>query len=499
MKPEFTHREVLAILAGVLLGMFLAALDQTVVATALPTLAADLGGADHLSWIVAGYLLAATASAPIYGKLSDIYGRRAMLRVAIAVFVVGSVLSGLSQSILQLVGARALQGLGGGGLMTLAHATIGDVVSPRERGRYQAYISGMWAVASVGGPTVGGLFVDFLSWRWIFVANVPLGLAALFLCHRALRRLAFERVARPIDYLGALLLTGAVGPLLLVITWGGTVLPWNSAMLHTLAAAGAALLVLFVLQERRAPEPMLPPRLLRNPVVRVANLASFLNAMAVFGASIFLPVFFQLVTGASASASGLLIIPLMGGTVCGAFTSGQLMRWSGRSKPFPLGGLVLVSGSFLVLATVTPESPPLLGTAAMAIAGYGFGLVFPVMLVSVQNAAEPRDLGAASATVNFFRSLGGSFGVAVLWSVLLLSLDAGDAALAREIVRGGPAALAGLPPDDRILVAAQLTEGFHAVFLAIAAIAALGFVVLLFLEERPLGTVPVSRKQPAGD
>jgi EmrB/QacA subfamily drug resistance transporter len=310
-EPAFSHREVLGILSGVLIGMFLAALDQTIVATALPTIARELNGAEHLSWIVAGYLLTSTASTPVYGKLSDLFGRRALFRFAIVLFVLASALCALAQSMPQLILARALQGLGGGGLITMAQATIADVISPRERGRYQGYISGVWAVASVGGPVLGGFFAEYLSWRWVFWINLPLGLAALGIAHLSLRRLPRQRLARPIDYPGAVLLVGAVTALLLVTSWAGVVAPWTSPTILGLALAGVALVALFIVQELRAAEPLLPPRLFRDRVVRIANIASFITSMAMFGATVFLPVFLQVVMGISASRSGMLVIPLM--------------------------------------------------------------------------------------------------------------------------------------------------------------------------------------------
>jgi EmrB/QacA subfamily drug resistance transporter len=501
-ETSFSHREILGILSGILLGMFLAALDQTIVATALPTIAAELQGAEHLSWIVAAYLLTSTASTPIYGKLSDLYGRRALLRVAILVFVVASALCGLAQSMPQLILARALQGLGGGGLITMAQATIADVIPPRERGRYQAYFSGTWAVASVGGPVLGGFFADYLTWRWVFWVNLPLGVAALALGHFALRRLPARRLRRPIDYLGAALMVGAVGALLLVTAWGGTALPWSSPTVLALAAAGIVLLAFFVLQELRAAEPILPPRLFMSPVVRVASATSFLASMAMFGATILLPVFLQLVGGASASHSGMLVIPLMGGTVVGAYTAGQMMRRTGRYKRLPLIGLSAATIAFLLLAGVTAATPRALSTLYMAALGAGIGLMMPVMLVAVQNAADARDIGIATSSIAFFRSLGGSFGAAGLWTVLLVALGRllpAGAGLEAGMLRSGPDALAALPPDLRAAAAGALTGAFHAVFLAGAAIAALSLLVALFLPERPLrtGPAPAAPGRPA--
>ena len=499
-----SHREVLVVLSGILLGMMLAALDQSIVATALPAIAGELNGLEHLSWIVAGYLLTSTASTPIYGKLSDLYGRRALLQIAIVIFVVASVLCGLAQDMPQLIAARALQGLGGGGLISMAQAVIADVISPRERGRYQGYLSGMWATASVGGPVLGGFFVDYLSWRWVFWINLPLGIAAFILCRRALARLVSPRRHRRIDFVGALLLTAAVADLLLVASWGGTTLAWTSPTLIGLIAAAAPLVAGFIVQELRAPEPILPPRLFANPVIGLASLTSFIVAMAMFGGIVLLPVFLQLVTGVGAGHSGLLLIPLMGGTVAGAFTSGQLMRRTGRYKAFPLIGLSMSTVAFALLATMDAATSPVVAMVYMGLLGVGIGMSMPVMLVAVQNAAEPRDIGVATAAVAFSRSLGGSFGAAILWSVLLAALDrhlvAGGAELGTALLAGGPDAITHLHPSQRAVLIPALVESFHLVFGIAAFIAATSIATTWFLKEVPLRTtttaVVVQRKAP---
>ncbi len=497
----FSHREVLRILSGVLLGMMLAALDQSVVATALPTIAGELGGLEHLSWIVAGYLVTSTATTPIYGKLSDLYGRRRLLEIAILVFVAASLLCGLAQTMGQLVAARALQGLGGGGLISMAQAIIADVIAPRERGRYQAYLSGVWATASVGGPVLGGVFVDHLSWRWVFWINLPVGIAAFLLCRRALRALPVPRERRRIDYLGAALLILSVVDLLLIASWGGGTHAWSSPTMLGLIAAAPPLVVAFLLQELRASEPILPPRLLGHRVVRVANLASFLVAMAMFGAVVLLPVFLQLVTGVSAGDSGALLIPLMSGTVVGAFTSGQLMRRTGRYKAVPLVGLALSTLAFALLATMSAATPPVLAMAYMSILGVGIGSTMPVMLVAAQNAAEGRDIGIATATVAFFRSLGGSFGAAILWSIFLAALAralagaGGDLGL--SLLQGGPDAAAQLPAAERAVLVPALVHAFRLVFAIAAGLTAVGGIVTWFLPEVPLRstTAPAPAKK----
>jgi EmrB/QacA subfamily drug resistance transporter len=490
----FSHREVLSILSGILLGMMLAALDQNIVATALPAIAGELHGLEHLSWIVAGYLLTSTASTPIYGKLSDLYGRRPLLQFAIVVFVVASLLCGFAQTMTELIAARTLQGLGGGGLISMAQAIIADVVAPRERGRYQAYLSGVWATASVGGPVLGGVFVDYLSWRWVFWVNLPVGILAFLLCRRALAALVTRRAQRRIDYLGAALLTLAVTDLLLIFTWGGTTLPWTSPGMLALIVAAAPLIAACIVQELRAPEPILPPRLFANPVIRIANLASLMAVMAMSGAILLLPVFLQLVTGAGAGHSGVLLIPLMGGTVVGAFTAGQLMRLTGRYKIFPLVGLSASSLAFALLATMTAATAPATAMVYMGVLGVGIGTSMPVMLVAVQNAAEPRDIGVATAMVAFFRSLGGCFGAAILWSVFLAALANNLAAAGGGIglapLQGGPETFGQLPAAQRAELVPALVGAFHLVFALGAALSLLSVIVTLFLRELPLRTSP---------
>jgi EmrB/QacA subfamily drug resistance transporter len=500
----FSHREILEILSGILLGMMLAALDQMAVGTALPTIAAELHGAEHLSWIVAAYLLTSTATTPIYGKLSDLYGRRLLLQIAIAIFVVASALCGLTQTMAELIGARALQGLGGGGLICMAQAVIADVVSPRERSRYQAYFASVWAISSVSGPIMGGLFVDYLSWRWVFWINLPIGIGAYVLCQRALRKLAARRIQRPIDYAGAVLLMSAVTALLLVASWGGTEYAWLSAEIVGLALLGLVLLAAFVLRELGAPEPILPLRVFRNAVIRVAAAMSFVVAMAMFAATVFLPIYLQLVAGVSPSASGMLLVPLMTGSVVGGFSAGQLMGRSGRYKRYPIVGLLVASAAFALLATLSAASPASFSLACMGVLGIGIGMTMPVTLVAAQNAADPRDIGTVTSAVAFFRSMGGSFGVAILWTVLLLVLDRelgpaasgsdlGAGGLGIALLHGGPEAIAHMPPDQRAVVLPVLTHAFHVVFWSGAGLALICFLLALCLPEIPLRTTPAGR------
>lgn len=495
-----THREIMSTISGILLGMLLAALDQNIITTAVPAIAADLGGFEHLSWIFAGYLLTSTASTPIYGKISDLYGRGPLLLISIALFVASSAFCALAQDMNQLVAARALQGLGGGGLMSVTQALIADIISPRERGRYQVYFASVWAGASVAGPVLGGLFVEYLTWRWVFWINLPVGILALILCWRAIKRLPKPRRARrSIDYWGAVLLTASVSALLLVSTWGGAVFPWLSTAVLGMLAVGLVLLVLFMLQEMRALDPILPMRLFANPIFTMSNAISFIVAIGMFGGIILMPVHIQLVLGISPGAAGLIMIPVMSGTVIGATIAGRLMRRTGRYKAIPPVGVGLAVIAFLLLATMNEHTSPVLVMVYLGLLGIGIGPTFPVMMIAVQNTCEARDIGVATSWVFFARSLGGSFGAALLWSGLLAALSArldseGHGALASALLHGGPTAAARMAPGDRLLILPALSHAFQVVFLAAAAITFVSFVLTFFLKEERLKSQPPTHR-----
>ena len=497
-QTRFTHRETIVIIAGLMLGMFLAALDQTIVATALPRMAADLQGVGHLSWVVSAYLLTSTAVTPIYGKLSDLYGRKLMLQIAISLFVLTSLLCGLANDMVQLILFRALQGLGGGGLLAMAHATIADVISPRERGRYQGYIASVFAAASVAGPVLGGLFVDHLTWRWVFWINLPIGIGALIASQVTLKKLAAKRLRHKIDYLGAVLIVSAVCCVLLVTTMGGEEVPWNSIVIKALAAGAAVLFIACIFQERSASEPILPPRLFSNPVFVVANTTNLLASICMLGGIVFMPLFLQLAYSMQADASGLMLIPLTGGTVTGAISAGQLVARTGRYKIFPLVGLAVSTLGLFLLVSVTPQTSLPFVCAYLAINGLGIGLVMPALLVAIQNSLDPRDLGTGTSSITFFRSMGGSFGVALFGAVLIGRLDGliaripgGEvlgASPGTDLLHAGPDAIASVPPALRAAVASAIAEAFHGIFLLAAALSLIAFVVTLFLKELPLRT-----------
>lgn len=499
-QPVFSHQEKTVIVAGLTMGMFLAALEQTIVATALPGITADLKGAEHLSWVVSAYLLTSTAATPIYGKLSDLYGRKLMLQIAIGIFLVTSLLCGLAQSMTQLIIYRALQGLGGGGLLAMAHATIADVVSPRERGRYQGYIAATFAVASVAGPVLGGLFTEHLGWAWIFWINLPFGLAALLVAEHTLKRLHVKRVRHKIDYAGAVLIVSAVCCILLITTMGGNEFAWTSPVIIGLGAASVLLFALAIWQERRAPEAILPPRLFRNGNYVIAMSSSLLLAMIMIGGLIFMPLFLQMIYQMPADQAGLMLIPLTVTSVVGAITAGQLVTRTGRYKHFPILGLGFVLAAMLLLGTVTGATPHWVTAVYMGLSGFGIGLFMPVMLISVQNSVEYRDLGVGTASVSFFRSMGGSFGVALFSAVLIARMDhlvaavPGHEALGAQpaltLLRAGSGAITQVPAALRDSLTAAMTGAFHTVFWLGGAIAVAAFAIIVCLRETPLRSGP---------
>ena len=487
------HRQILAVMSGLMLGMLLAALDQTIVSVALPTIVGEFGGLDHLSWVVTAYLLTSTASTPLYGKISDIYGRRPVFQFAIVTFLVGSVLCGLAQDMGQLIAFRALQGLGGGGLMALTFAIIGDVIPPRERGRYQGYFGAVWGLSSVAGPLLGGFFVDGPGWRLIFHINIPLGLIALVVTTVVLR-IPHERREHVIDYLGAALLVGGVSALLLVTVWGGSEYAWTSSTLLGLAAAGIVLVVSFVLWERRAAEPILPPSLFRNPVFSVSTGVGLIVGVAMFGAIVFLPIYLQVVDGVSPTASGLRMLPLMLGILVSSIGSGRAISRMGRYKVFPIVGTAVLSVGMFLLSRLDVGTPAWLSGLYMLVVGLGLGFIMQVLIVAVQNSVDYRDMGVATSASTFFRSVGGSFGVAIFGAILNARLAAnlatllpgGTPGVSPEQLTGSPAAILALPPQVRDAVIESFVRSLQTVFLSAVPIVLLAFALSWFIQERPL-------------
>ena len=491
-----THRQILVVFSGLMAGMLLAALDQTIVSTALPTIVGELGGLDHLSWVVTAYLLTTTASTPLYGKLSDIYGRRLMFQSAIVIFVVGSILCGLSQDMLQLIVFRGIQGIGAGGLMAMAFAIIGDIVSPRERGRYTGYLGAVFAVASVAGPLLGGFFVDNLTWRWVFYVNVPIGIAALVITSSVLR-LPFARQDHAIDFVGAALLVAGVSTLLLGLVWGGSEYPWGSPVIVGLIVGSVVLTAVFLWWESRTPEPILPLRLFRGRVFSGGVALSFLLGGAMFGAIVFLPLFLQVATGATATNSGLLLLPLMAGLMTTSILSGRVIAKTGHYRRWPIAGMGIAAVGMYLLSTMEPDTTRVASSLYMLVVGVGLGMVMQVLVLAVQNAADFKDLGVATSSVNFFRSLGGSFGVSIFGVLFATLLDdklaallppgaLSSAGLSPEALTGTPEQIQALPPDILLPVTQAMADSITAIFLCTVPLLAIGVAIAIVVPELPL-------------
>jgi EmrB/QacA subfamily drug resistance transporter len=494
------RRELYTVFAGLMLALALASLDQNIVSTALPRIVSDLGGFAHLSWVVTAFMVTSTTTAPLYGKLSDMYGRKPLFFTAIIIFLIGSVLCGLAQTMLQLIVFRAVQGLGAGGLITLAQTTVGDLIAPRERGRYQGLFGGVFAASSVAGPLLGGIITDTLSWRWIFYVNLPVGAAALALIAIGLRR-PCRSVAHRIDYTGAGLLTCGTVCLLLFLSWGGVVYPWFSTVMLALAFAAPLFYGLLVRQECLAAEPILPPHLFRNPVFIVAVSVIGLTAMALFGSLVFLPLFFQLVLGASPSHAGLMLAPMMGGVIVSAVTGGRLISATGRYKIFPVVGLVAGFCAFATLAwAATTGAGLVVIETALVLLGCGLGLVMPNLTVALQNSVERGDMGAATSATAFIRSLGGALGVAVSGAVVAARLrhllPSGwtlPGAGRSSILEAGMQQIGQIPHDQREVLLAAYRHAIATTLMTGAGIAALAFAIVLFLPERPLRDTVAAR------
>jgi EmrB/QacA subfamily drug resistance transporter len=491
-RAGLTGRALVPVFGALMLGMFLAALDQTIVSTALPTIVGDLGGLNHLSWVVTSYLLASTASAPLYGKLGDMYGRKPVFLAAIFIFLAGSMLSGLSRSMTELVGFRAVQGIGAGGLMVGAQAIIADIVPPRERGRYIGLIGSVFAVASVAGPLLGGFLVETISWRWVFYVNLPVGaLAVVVVAMRLHLRTPTERHA--VDFLGAALLTACVSAFILVTTWGGNEYAWGSPVIAGIAVTAVVLLAAFIWRERRAAEPIIPLGLFRSAVFRVANALGFVIGLAMFGAIIFIPLFLQLVYGVSPTSSGLRMLPLIGGLLAASILSGRAISRIGRYRAFPIAGTAITAVGMFLLSRLDAGTAPWMASAYMLVVGVGIGLVMQVLVLVVQNDAPARDVGVATSTATFFRSMGGSLGVALFGAVFasrlvheLAALPGGVAARFSGGVNISPAQVHALAPNVRHDFVQAFVEALQPVFLVGAGVSVLAFVLALLLREVPL-------------
>jgi len=490
---------VLVSIGALLLGMLLAALDQTIVSTALPTIVSDLGGLEHLSWVVTAYLLASTAATPLWGKLGDQYGRKKLFQAAIVIFLIGSALCGMSQNMLELIAFRAVQGLGGGGLIVLSMAIVGDIVPPRERGRYQGLFGAVFGATSVLGPLLGGLFTQHLSWRWVFYVNLPVGIVALAVIATVLRipRKAERHV---IDYLGTVLVAAVATCLVLVASLGGTTWGWGSAQTVGLAVLGVVLLAAFVLVERRAAEPVLPLKLFRVRTFTLSAVISFIVGFAMFGGMTYLPTFLQIVHGITPTLSGVHMLPMVAGMLLSSTGSGQIVSRTGRWKVFPLAGTGITTIGLLLLHQLDEHSSTAEMSVYFFVFGLGLGLVMQVLVLIVQNAVPYKDLGVATSGATFFRSIGASFGVAIFGTIFASRLGSSlrEALAGRPLPSGvsadaltaDPRGIAGLPPAVRPAVLHAFAGSITDVFLYAAPVALLGFVLGWFLrEDRLRGSV----------
>ncbi|WP_416971905.1 DHA2 family efflux MFS transporter permease subunit [Streptomyces sp. 4F14] len=491
--PEHVGGNVMVSIGALLLGMLLAALDQTIVSTALPTIVSDLGGLEHLSWVVTAYLLASTAATPLWGKLGDQYGRKRLFQTAIVLFLIGSALCGTAQNMPQLIAFRALQGLGGGGLMVLSMAIVGDLVPPRERGRYQGLFGAVFGATSVLGPLLGGVFTEHLSWRWVFYVNLPVGVVALAVI-AAVLRIPRRTSHHVIDYLGTLLIASVATCLVLVASLGGTTWAWGSSPVIGLLVLGVVLAVAFVAVERRAAEPVLPLKLFGVRTFTLSAVISFIVGFAMFGAMTYLPTFLQVVQGVSPTMSGVHMLPMVAGLLISSTLSGQIVSRTGRWKVFPVAGTAVTTLGLLLLHRLDEGSPTGEMSAYFFVFGLGLGLVMQVLVLIVQNAVSYEDLGVATSGATFFRSIGASFGVAVFGTVFASRLsdkltdafrgvEGLPAGFSADALKADPRAIAQLPPALRPPALHAYASSITDVFLYAAPVALLGFVLAWFLKE----------------
>ncbi len=488
--PAAVQRQpVRVIFAALMLVMLLASLDQTIVSTALPTIVGEFGGLAHLSWIVTAYMLATTVVTPLYGKLGDLFGRKIVLQAAIVLFLVGSALCGLSQSMTELIVFRAIQGLGGGGLMVTTMAAVGDIIPPRERGRYQGIFGGVFGLSTVLGPLIGGFFVEHLSWRWIFYVNLPLGLLALLVIAWAFVPPG-ERRRPKIDYAGAALLAVALTGTILATSLGGNSFAWGSPQIIGLLAVSALAAAGFLVVERRAAEPILPLSLFRNRTFAVCCAVGFIVGLAMFGSVTFMPVYLQVVKGVSPANAGLLLTPMMAGVLITSIASGQIISRIGRYRVFPIVGTAVTTLGLALLATLDTQSSTWAASGFMLVLGLGLGMVMQVLVLAAQNSVDYRNLGVATSGTTLFRSTGGAVGVSLFGAIFAASLASGLADLMPPgtglPVATDPAAIQALPAELRDGYLVAFTAALHPVFLLAAAIAAVGFLLSWGLQEIPL-------------
>ena len=488
-SPAGAQSSIAVVISSVAVLLLLASLDQTIVSTALPTIVADLGGLEHLSWVVTAYILSSTVVAPLYGKLSDLYGRRIMVFIAVGLFLAGSILCGVSQTMTALIASRALQGLGGGGLFVLALSIIGDVIAPKDRPKVQVVFTAVFSVSSIIGPLMGGWFVENLSWHWIFFINLPLGIAAVIGFALGFRAHPVQ-VKHKIDYAGALLLTLALGSLVLISSLGGRTFGWTSPEMLGLMGLCAVSAVLFLIVENRAAEPVLPLHLFKNNVFWVTSIVGFVAGATIFGTLTFMPLYLQVVRGATPTVSGWLLIPMTMGILATAPFTGRYMARTGKYRILPIIGCTALALGTLCLTTLTATTSMVLVGAYLAMVGIGLGCIFPVVTTAVQNAVAREVIGTATAAGLMFRQVGGSLAVALYGAIFASRMAAAladvpgmDASMAAQI---GPQTMAGLPEALRTQIGTSVVDAMHPIFWLACGLALIGLAFAFLLNEIPL-------------
>ncbi len=480
-------RELTAIFSALVLVLLLASLDQTIVSTALPTIVGDIGGLTHLSWIVTAYLLSTTVVVPVYGKLGDVFGRRSVLQAAVSIFLVGSALCGLAQNLPELIAFRVVQGLGGGGLIVTAIAVVGDIVPPRDRGRYQGFFGGVFGLSTVLGPLIGGFIVDNLSWRWIFLINLPLGILALVVINRTFRP-HVKKGHVDIDYAGATLLALALTAIVLVTSLGSTLWAQAPVSLFAISLAGVVSLAAFIYVEAEVPDPLLPLSLFGNRAFVIGTSVGFIVGMALFGSITLMPVYLQVVKGLDPTSAGLHLTPMMLGVFASSITSGQIISRTGRYKMFPVIGTGLMAGALMLLSTLEVETPPRLAAAYMLLLGLGLGMVMQILVMAVQNSVPYERLGVATSGTTLFRSIGGSVGAALFGGIFAYALESSVRAAMPGTAMLDPAEIAALADPTRAQYLALFVAALHPVFHTAAALAFFAFLVTFAIREVPLRT-----------